>query len=59
MSFNSDKFQIIQFAEMTNPHQYSTNNHTPMDKTELVKHLGIHMSSDMDFDQHIRTLFNQ
>ena len=59
MTFNSDKFQAIRFAELTNPPHYTTDEHNPMDTTELVKDLGIHMSSDMHFDQHIRILYNK
>lgn len=59
MSFNSKKFQAIRFAEMVSQAVYNTDVGVPMDTTELVKDLGVHISSDLHFDQHIRIVVNK
>ena len=59
MSFNSMKFQAIRFAVMISHAVYNTDVGVPMDTSDLVKDLGVHISSDLHFDQHIRIVVNK
>jgi hypothetical protein len=59
MSFNSKKFQAIRFAELLNHAVYNSDLDVPMDESDLVKDLGIYIASDLQFDQHIRTIVNK
>ena len=54
MSFNSKKFQAIRFAEIVSHPLYTNDIGAFIEEAVLVKDLGIHMSTDMKFDKHIR-----
>ena len=56
MTFNSKKFQAVRFAEILSHPVYNSDVGLPMEETDLVKDLGIYISSDMHFDQHVRTI---
>ena len=56
MEFNSLKFQAIRFAELFGNPYYSNDKGSEIEITQLVKDLGIYLSSDMKFDQHIRII---
>ena len=59
MQFNSEKFQAIRFAELFGQPVYNNDVREEIDHTLLVKDLGIYLSSDMKFDQHVRTVINK
>ena len=59
MEFNSDKFQAIRFAEIFQPCYYSNNIAQNIDHTSIVKDLGIYLSNDLNFEQHIRVVTNR
>ena len=60
MEFNSKKFQAIRFAEMILSHSnYHDDIGAAIEESSLVKDLGIHMSSNAKFDQHIRKIVNR
>ena len=59
MQFNSKKFQAIRFAEFLSQLTYKSDIGATMEETDLVKDLGIHISSDLHFDRHIRTTVNK
>ena len=56
MKFNSEKFQAIRFAELLSPCIYKNDANIEIKQLQLVKDLGIHVSQDMQFDCHIRTV---
>ncbi len=59
MEFNSDKFQAIRFAALFSETAYSNDSGADIDQHEIVKDLGIYISQDLSFDQHIRTVANK
>ena len=59
MQFNSKKFQAIRFAELLSHANYKNDIGALMEETDLVKDLGIHVSSDLHFDKHIRKVVNK
>ena len=59
MQFNSKKFQAIRFAELLSRAAYRSDIGVLMEETDLVKDLGIHISSDLHFDKHIRKVVNK
>ena len=54
MSFNSKKFQAIRFADTLSHPSYTNDIGAPIEESVLVKDLGVHVSSDMKFEQHVR-----
>ena len=59
MEFNSKKFQAIRFAELFGHSQYTNDKKQPIDHFKLIKDLGIHISFDMEFDQHTCIVVNK
>ena len=49
MQINSKKFQAILFAEFMSQLNYKSDIGATMEETDLVKDLGIHISSDLHF----------
>ena len=47
MSFNSKKFQAIRFAELLSQAIYNSDTGAAMEATNLVKDLGVNISSEM------------
>ena len=56
MTFNSKKFQTIRLAEIISDPHYMNDDGDIIEPANLVKDLGIHIASDMKFDQHIRII---
>ena len=54
LEFNSKKIQVICFHDLFNPPDYLDSEGTMIEFVKLVKDLGIYISSDLSFDQHIR-----
>ena len=54
MTFNSKKFQAIRFAEILSHVVYNNDAGDPIAQADLVKDLGIQVSSDLKFDKHVR-----
>ena len=59
MKFNSDKFQAIRFALLFSETMYHDDSGAEIEQLLVVKDLGIHISQDLLFDQHIRTIANK
>ena len=59
ISFNSKKFQAIRFAQLLSQAIYNSDTGAAMEATNLVKDLGVNISSDMHFSQHIQTIVNK
>ena len=59
MEFNSDKFQFIRFSPETGACIYYDDKGKIIDQHEVVKDLGIYMSSNLSFDHHIRLVMNK
>ena len=57
--FNTKKFQAISFSKILSECQYTDPLGNVIAYCSLVKDLGIHMSQDLSFDQHIRVVVNK
>ena len=59
-TFNSDKFEAIRFQRSRNPEApepaYQAYNNAPIDFQIHVKDLGVWMSSNLTFDEHIKII---
>ena len=56
MELNGKKFQAIRLMDLLNPSMYLDSNGQPIQNTTTVRDLGIHITNDLTFDQHIHTI---
>ena len=54
--FNEKKFQAIRFGELLDPHNYVDKNSNDIAFTQNIKDLGIIISADLSFDDHINII---
>ena len=59
MKFNSKKFQGIRFSNSASSCTYQNDVGDPINQTDVVKDLGVLISFDLSFDQHIRAIANK
>jgi hypothetical protein len=56
MVFNEDKFELLSFGRAILDTMYSTASGLPIERKVLVKDLGIHVSSRLNFKDHIEEI---
>ena len=56
MELNGKKFQAVRFMDLLNPPEYFDSNGVLIQGTATVKDLGVLISNDLSFDQHIHTV---
>ena len=59
LEFNDLKFEVIQYGdneELKNAHCYLSCSNDPIESTDIVKDLGVLMSSDCSFKMHIESM---
>jgi len=59
MEFNSKKFQAIRFKLLHDISTYKGPSGEPIEQSQIVKDLGIHLSSNLSFEHHIHIVANR